>query len=1186
MFSKIKKWLRPAFLVLGVIAVSLIIWFFGPLLAIGTYRPLEGFWLRISIIAFLFSVLIAVYGWKLYKRHKAQKELEKAVAENQEPDSDADVLSEKMNDALQTLKKSSSTRGSYLYDLPWYIIIGPPGSGKTTALLNSGLRFPLATGGDPAAISGVGGTRYCDWWFAEEAVLIDTAGRYTTQDSDAAFDKKSWRAFLKMLSKNRPEQPINGVLVAISFEDLMVSSPDEIRAHADAIRRRLLELSEELKVDFPVYALFTKADLISGFMEYFGSFTEQRRNMVWGATFQTADKTQNLIGEVPHEFDLLIARLSEEIPDRLQEEVDPLSRVKLFGFPSQVASLKPAVVEFLNQIFEPTRYHTNASLRGFYFTSGTQEGTPIDRVLGAMSISFGEEGHSVPAYSGRAKSFFLGDLLKSVIFAEAGWVSMNLKAVRRAFWLRTAAFSAIAVGCVAAMGFWWVSYTANTELIKQTELAIADYSALAEPVMQETTVADTDFARTLVLLHKLRYLPVGYAYKDEEESWLSSFGLSQRDRLLSSSKEIYRVALERIFRSRMILRLEHQIERNKNDPVFVYEALKVYLMLGGKAPVKTDDALIKAWMEYDWADKLFPGPADRAAREELVQHLDAMLELDDTRPIEISLNKVLVENAQRILARLSLADRAYSMVRSQARVAPVEDWIASYRAGPDSRVVFETKDGADLDDVRVANLFTYDGFHDLFLGELTTIAEQLESERWVLGELAEQKAIEQQYKSLGPDLIDLYTKEFIKEWKTALERLKLVNLTADKPNFAALQAASAATSPIKLLVQSVRDETMLTQDRSASAEAEGSSAKDAGSALRRRYQSRLGGLSRIGLNIALKSQRRAGAASSRRLPGANIEAEFKRFHRLTDNEIDKLLNNFKGILDNLIYAGVDTSRKASASQQLARQVGQLRSNATRLPGILSAMILAAADEFEGDAAETDKAKLTSRLNNVVTRACSQIIENRYPFYSKSKRDVPLTEFAKLFQPNGIIDRFFSEYLSRLADVSGKEWKWREDVRLSRELSSSTLKQFQRAAEIMDAFFPTGGQIPQIKVTILPATLSRNATAAEMIIDGQKIESVHGIDTPKSIDWPSHLGDSRVSLDVLPQSFNQTTKVEFNGPWAFYRLLNYGRMSRRGDGLSVRYVIGGREVSYMIRVGSLKNPFALSALRRFRCPAGL
>ncbi len=75
-------------------------------------------------------------------------------------------------------------------------------SGKTTALLNAGLRFPLAAkmGTDPLA--GVGGTRLCDWWFAEDAVLIDTAGRYTTRDSDAAADKAGWDAFLNLLKKH------------------------------------------------------------------------------------------------------------------------------------------------------------------------------------------------------------------------------------------------------------------------------------------------------------------------------------------------------------------------------------------------------------------------------------------------------------------------------------------------------------------------------------------------------------------------------------------------------------------------------------------------------------------------------------------------------------------------------------------------------------------------------------------------------------------------------------------------------------------------------------------------------------------------------------------------------------------------------------------------------------------------
>ena len=56
------------------------------------------------------------------------------------------------------------------------------------------------------------------------------------------------------------------------------------------------------KVDFPVYALFTKGDLVAGFIEYFASLSDQGRRQVWGATFQTNDKTRNLVGEVPMEY--------------------------------------------------------------------------------------------------------------------------------------------------------------------------------------------------------------------------------------------------------------------------------------------------------------------------------------------------------------------------------------------------------------------------------------------------------------------------------------------------------------------------------------------------------------------------------------------------------------------------------------------------------------------------------------------------------------------------------------------------------------------------------------------------------------------------------------------------------------------------------------------------------------------
>ena len=114
---------------------------------------------------------------------------------------EAAALRERMSTALSLLKRARGTRG-YLYEQPWYVIIGPPGAGKTTALLNSGLKFPLAAEMGQGAVAGVGGTRLCDWWFTENAVLIDTAGRYTTQDSNAAVDRAGWDAFLDLLQQD------------------------------------------------------------------------------------------------------------------------------------------------------------------------------------------------------------------------------------------------------------------------------------------------------------------------------------------------------------------------------------------------------------------------------------------------------------------------------------------------------------------------------------------------------------------------------------------------------------------------------------------------------------------------------------------------------------------------------------------------------------------------------------------------------------------------------------------------------------------------------------------------------------------------------------------------------------------------------------------------------------------------
>ncbi|GAB5378507.1 MAG: type VI secretion system membrane subunit TssM [Acuticoccus sp.] len=1154
----------------GVFMLAMVIWFYGPSIGTDGFYPLEPVLNRLIAIA---ALGVAVLGWLLFKalrRYRASRSLEEGITTPIADD--GAVLAERMKDALATLTKASGQRDA-LYSIPWYVIIGPPGAGKTTALINSGLNFPLMSGGGKATVEGVGGTRYCDWWFAEDAVLIDTAGRYTTQDSgaeadspEANADRRSWLAFLDLLRKSRPRQPINGVILAIAVDDLVTLSEAERNAHADAIRTRLVELNERLKVAFPVYVMFTKADLIEGFGEFFGDLREKERQIVWGATFQTEDRTKNTITEVPAEFDALVLRLSENTIDRLQSEPNQGRRSLVLGFPAQFNALREPAITFLSRIFEPTRYHASAILRGFYFTSGTQEGTAIDQLIGATSRVLGEAAPA--AMSGKGRSFFLRDLLTRVIFGEAGWVSLNRARVRRERALRFAGLGVIALATVLCLGALGYSFAANRGLIASVDDAVEEYRVGAAAMLGEREVASPDLADAhSQLLWPLRTLPTGYAQRAAEIPLYEGFGLGQRGRLNAAAEEAYYRALERSFRSRLVLRVEEVLAANLDKPQFVYETLKVYKMLTGE---REDPEVIVAWVVRDWEENVYAGRLNAGGRAALSEHLAAMLDLDLGRPVRVTRNEPLVEDAEKVLARIPLVDLAFARLALDASADPaLYDFVVADEAGSDAELVFRRRSGADLEDLAIPSFFTSAGFQKALINRLPTIEKEIAAEEWLFGEAFNQRAIQEQYRTLKPDLLAKYQDRYIAIWRAMLDELMLTPMAVDKPRYTALRALSSPASPLRQLMQAVAEETALTQVDEAAAATEVAAADGAADLVIR----------------ADLDNRAAVRDSVQAEPGAAVEAAFAPLHELMSAEVEPSLGPVIASLsefhDRLVNLASGNAASPEDTKALADRVASLRAEAARLPEPASRLVLSAVDDVGNDLEGERLTRLSQNFNAAITRQCEAVIDNRFPFFA-SERDVTLGDFATLFKPTGLFATYRKANLDALVDKSGATWKWTSGV----YLSPRTLRAFQQASEITAAFFPDeAAEDPSFEIIVSTRALDPTASSGVLRINRTFVHASR-VAHSQPVKWPGDNADNRAVVSVTFGPRAQTERIARDGPWALFRLVRAGRAVASDGRLTVDFSVAGKRLAFAFLSNKGPNPLTLEALTAFRCPAEL
>ncbi|WP_108650191.1 type VI secretion protein IcmF/TssM N-terminal domain-containing protein [Dongshaea marina] len=305
-------------------------------------------------------------------------------------------LQQRWLDAVNTLRSSRLRKqGNPLYVLPWYLVFGESDSGKSSAISHCGLTSVLSKVGP---VAGVSSTHNCDWWFFEEAVVLDTAGRYAVPINDHE-DEQEWLDFLVLLARYRKREPVNGIMITLPADKLLKGRELDLQEYGRYIGARLDRLTRVMGARIPVYLMITKADQIYGFVDYASGLSLEEKRQGFGYTNSAELPVSQLI---PAALDDMVKRLNRQL---IKERPSHVGSGRL-ALASELGLLAEPIKEFCNSAFGHQNYHEAALLRGLYLTSAMQPGEQTSLTLGEMSVS---------RESDKSEGLFLYDLFARLL---------------------------------------------------------------------------------------------------------------------------------------------------------------------------------------------------------------------------------------------------------------------------------------------------------------------------------------------------------------------------------------------------------------------------------------------------------------------------------------------------------------------------------------------------------------------------------------------------------------------------------------------------------------------------------------------------------------------------------------------------------------------------------------------------
>lgn len=1072
-----------------------------------------------------------------------------------------------------------------VYALPWFIVAGPPASGKTSLVLSSGFNFQTLPSQRHAEHRLVRPTRNCDWRVTDAAVFLDTSGRY--QIEGASSDE--WTALVETLKRYRGRRALDGFIVAVSAEWAAGAGEAEIEQQAKTLRAHLDDVMRRTGVRFPVYLVWTHADAVEGFGQFFARMPRAERGEVWGATFPLEQaQAGSATGMLDVEFDALYEALTRQRLSRLGAADSPAEQLGVFKFPSRVNEAREALTLFTSALFRPNPFSESPLLRGFYFTANVADGRTVQS---AARADEGATGAARPAVSTRTvgEGFFAERLFKDVLLRDKDLAAALQPPPRRPYRLRIALLAAAAVVGLSLLTGLGLSYFGNRRLIaeaRERAARVEERTRLGlarEPGAQEPLEARLDIESIERLRETVSTLD---AHEREGAPLVMRFGLYAGGDINPQARALYFEALTQRYFKPSLAAIEKDLRAfasgspaatateapplpasvNAEAPAPAegsapseeetlgrhYDLLKAYLMLTAE-PGRVEPTFLAAQLGDYWR-AYSPPDMENVSRQQLDFYTQQANRPGAPRA---KADEKLVVQARARLAAYPAVNRFYKRITTEINARTRQVTLGSILAGRGGGVLAGS--------YTVPGSYTIEGFREHISPAFKSASEEISKDDWVMG-AAKTGGGTSASEADTSKLWSLYFRDYTDHWRRFLRGTGVARFRTKDDAVRALNALTATDSPMELVVETAARNT----DLSAAPQTSGFF-NWVKSFFRRNRAYDTGGNSEVEREFRPLIDFASAAKNKDAVAVSQYRAALQQvLDPLENSSQDQLSQTARSLM-----TGKDDINLQKSEQTITRLLEGLRTAAGRDAsdllkqplGNLRAMLY-------GGGYDEIVREWRDQLYPVAQR-----LEAGYPFTGAGASSV--SDLARYLNPaDGQLTVFFNTRLAPSFDDAQGQWKPKEAGAF--KFSEEYIGYLNNARRLRDALFPTNGKQPEVGYDV---TLQPVAGADVLLeIDGTRVESRGSSPASAKFVFPARAGGSS-GVRVVVNSGGQSQERTFPGEWGLFKLLQAGGANSPSadNSYAVTIGVGSSSVRATLRPSSAVSPFDRTLFANFRAP---